>query len=70
MPARSKAERRLMAIAEHHPGQVYAKNRGVLKMSASQLHDFAMGSEKGKPAHVKHASHGNRYNQLRKTTSR
>lgn len=30
-----------MAIAEHHPGQVSAKNRGVLKMSHQQLHDFA-----------------------------
>ena len=30
-----------MAIAEHHPSQVQAKNRGVLKMSHRQLHDFA-----------------------------
>lgn len=30
-----------MAIAEHHPSQVSKKNRGVLKMSHKQLHDFA-----------------------------
>lgn len=41
MPAVSEAQRKLMAIAEHHPGMVSAKNRGVLKMSHRQLHDFA-----------------------------
>ena len=41
MPAKSKAQRELMAIAEHHPEQVSAKNAGVLKMSQGQLHDFA-----------------------------
>ena len=41
MPARSIAQRQLMAIAEHHHSMVKGKNRGVLKMSHSQLHDFA-----------------------------
>lgn len=41
MPAVSDKQRKLMAIAEHHPSEVSAKNRGVLKMSKSQLHDFA-----------------------------
>lgn len=41
MPAVSDKQRKLMAIAEHHPSMVKAKNRGVLKMSHSQLHDFA-----------------------------
>lgn len=41
MPAKSTAQRELMAIAEHHPSMVKGKNRGVLKMSHSQLHDFA-----------------------------
>jgi hypothetical protein len=51
MPAKSKAQRQLMALAEHHPSQVSAKNRGVLKMSHQQLHDFA--STKGlKRKHV------------------
>ena len=41
-----------MAIAEHHPSEVSKKNRGVLKMSHKQLHDFA--ATKGlKKKHVK-----------------
>ena len=41
MPATSEKQRELMAIAEHNPSKLYAKNRGVLKMSHQQLHDFA-----------------------------
>lgn len=41
MPAVSAKQRMAMAIAEHHPSKLYAKNRGMLKMSKSQLHDFA-----------------------------
>lgn len=41
MPATSEKQREMMAIAEHHPDKLYAKNRGVLKMSHRQLHDFA-----------------------------
>ena len=41
MPATSQKQRQLMAIAEHHPSKVSKKNRGVLKMSHKQLHDFA-----------------------------
>jgi hypothetical protein len=52
MPARSVAQRRLMAIAEHHPAEVNAKNRGVLSMSKGQLHDFARTSERGLPSVV------------------
>ncbi len=47
MPAESVAQRTAMAIAEHHPEQLYARNRGLLKMSHSQLHDFAATPEKG-----------------------
>lgn len=41
-----------MAIAAHNPSAVYGRNRGVLKMSHGQLHDFAATKEKGKPHHV------------------
>jgi hypothetical protein len=41
MPAVSEEQRRLMAIAEHHPGKLYKRNRGVLKMTRGQLHDYA-----------------------------
>jgi|GEM_PF-5135107 len=36
-----------MAIAEHHPEKVYARNRGVLKMSKGQMHDYAATKEGG-----------------------
>jgi hypothetical protein len=41
MPAKSKAQQQAMAIAEHEPGKLYKRNRGMLSMSKSQLHDFA-----------------------------
>ena len=53
MPATSKAQRKLMAIAEHNPGEVYAKNRGVLDMDKGQLSDFASTKEKNLPKRVK-----------------
>ena len=46
MPAKSEKQRKMMAIAEHHPGQLYARNRGVLKMTHQQLHDFAKKKKK------------------------
>ena len=49
MPSVSKAQQTAMQIAEHAPGKLYLRNRGLLKMSHSQLHDFSVGSEKGKP---------------------
>jgi hypothetical protein len=49
MPAVSEKQRKLMAIAEHHPELVRAKNRAVLAMSKGQLHDFASTKEKGLP---------------------
>ena len=56
MPAKSKAQQRLMAMAEHNPSAVSAKNRGVLNMTHEQLHDFAATKRKGLPAHK--AKHG------------
>ena len=41
MPAKNEKQRELMAIAEHNPTILYKRNRGVLKMSKEQLHDFA-----------------------------
>ena len=52
MPAVSRAQRIVMAIAEHNPSQLSTKNRGVLAMNKQQLHDFASNKEKGLPAHV------------------
>ena len=55
MPATSVAQRRLMGLAEHHPEEVSAANRGVLSMSRGQLHDFAATKERGLPTHVRTA---------------
>lgn len=57
MPANSKAQRELMAIAEHHPDQVNPKNRGVLQMSHDQLHDFAATPEKKLPQYAHTSRH-------------
>lgn len=47
VPAVSRAQQQAMAIAEHEPAKLYAKNKGLLKMSSSQLHDFAATKRKG-----------------------
>ena len=53
MPAKSQAQQRLMAAAEH--GADFKMARDVRKsMSLSQMRDFATGSMASKPAHVKH----------------
>lgn len=41
MPAVSKKQQIATAIAEHHPEDLYARNRGLLKMDKQQLHEFA-----------------------------
>jgi|SRR3990167_1916569 len=45
-PAHSEKQRKAMAIAEHHPEKLCKKNKGMLKMSKEQLHEYA--SKKGK----------------------
>ena len=62
MPARSKAQAVAMAIAEHAPGKLYARNKGLAQMTHSQLHDYASTPRKGLPRHVPKA--GNRYAKL------
>jgi len=41
MPSVSESQRRLFAIAEHNPGKLYRKNRGLLKLGKAKLHEFA-----------------------------
>ena len=53
MPAKSKAQQRLMQAAEH--GATFPMAKKVrASMTHDQMHDFAVGSEQGKPAHVGH----------------
>jgi hypothetical protein len=58
MPAKSKAQRRAMAIAEHHPEELYERNKGLKKMSKEQLHDFAATKEKKLPSKTKKSTKG------------
>lgn len=52
MPSRSKSQQRLMQAAEH--GATFPMAAKVRSsMSLSQMQDFARGSMKGKPEHVK-----------------
>jgi hypothetical protein len=52
MPAKSRAQQRLMAAAEH--GATFPMAKKLRKtMTHQQMHDFASGSQKGKPEHVK-----------------
>lgn len=52
MPAKSRAQRRLFQAAEH--GATFPMAQKVrASMTHDQMHDFAVGSEKGKPQHVK-----------------
>jgi len=44
-----------MAIAEHDPSKLHAENRGLLKMSQQQLHEFAATPEKGLPVRKRKA---------------
>lgn len=55
MPAKSRAQQRLFQAAEHGAQFPMARKlRG--SMTHRQLHDFAVGSMKGKPGHVKRKS--------------
>lgn len=47
MPSASQVQQIAMAIAEHNPSKLHKKNRGLLKMSHTQLHDFASTPRSG-----------------------
>jgi len=52
MPAVSVAQRRLFALAEHHPEELSAKNKGLASLGKEKLHEFADTKEKGLPQRV------------------
>ncbi len=49
MPARSRKQQNLMAMALHSPSKVKSKNKGVLKMTKTALREFASTLTKGLP---------------------
>lgn len=56
MPAKSKAQQRLMAAAEH--GADFPMARKVrASMAQTQMHDFAATRTKGLPTHFESESH-------------
>ncbi len=53
MPAKSIAQRKLFAIAEHSPEKLHTKNKKILgSMSKGDMHDYAATPEKGLPEHA------------------
>ena len=58
MPAVSKKQRRAIAIAEHSPGKLYKRNKGMMKMKKSDMHDMAATKEKGLPKKAKAKTRG------------
>ena len=52
MPSVSRAQQQAMAIAEHDPSKLYKRNRGLLKMKDSDLHDFASTPTGNLPEHT------------------
>ncbi len=52
MPAKSVAQRRYFAIAEHHPGKLRGK---MPQMSKGEMHKFAATKEGPLPSKVKPA---------------
>lgn len=54
MPATSEKMRVAAAIAEHDPEKLYARNKGMAKMSKAQLHDFAKKRKTGSKGDMDH----------------
>ncbi|MFA5152218.1 MAG: hypothetical protein WC554_06665 [Clostridia bacterium] len=52
MPAKSEAQRRLMALALHSPSKVRKKNKGVLGMDKKSLQDFVKAPVAKKPKNI------------------
>jgi hypothetical protein len=51
MPSKSVSQQKLMQAAEH--GARFPKAEQIrASMTYAQMHDFAVGSERGKPQHV------------------
>jgi len=64
MPALSRDQRIASAIAEHQPKKLYQRNRGLLSMTQSQLHDFASTKESGLPKKKKKKTVSSRARQI------
>jgi len=61
VPAKSRAQQIVMAIAEHHPEKLHKENKGLLDMSHKQLHEFASTPRHNLPSYA-HARKARRDN--------
>jgi hypothetical protein len=52
MPSKSQSQFIAMEIAKNNPSKLNKKNKGLAKMSKSQLDDFTQGSPKNLPKKV------------------
>ena len=52
MPAPSTAMQQAAAIALHHPSKLKRRNRSLLRMTNTQLREFAATPHKGLPKHT------------------
>ena len=53
MPAKSRSQRRAMAMALNQPQKLFKRNRGLLKMTKTQLDEFASTPERKLPKRKK-----------------
>ncbi len=53
MPAKSKAQQELFAIAEHDPSKLKSQNKGLLKMGKDKLSEFASTPKKNLPQKIR-----------------
>jgi hypothetical protein len=65
MPAVSKKQQQLFAIAEHEPGKLHKKNRGLLRLGKRKLHEFAATRTKGLPERLTELKKEGRFKKKR-----
>ena len=53
MPAQSKAQQRLFAIAEHNPEALKSRNKSLADLPDKTLHEFAATKTTGLSNHVR-----------------
>ncbi len=66
MPAKSKSQQRLIALALKNPSKVRSENKGVLSMKENSLREFAETKTKDLPKHVKKKKSSNALRELAK----
>jgi hypothetical protein len=58
MPSVSAKQQKAMAIAANDPDKLYSRNKGLLSMSQTDLHDFASTPRSSLPSSAKPKNKG------------